>query len=209
MSDNPLAISRPGFGDAPVGSVLAFAGGLATPQPATSSPPDESPPDQKHATAHLEAWGWMLCDGRSLCVGQYPELFDILGYLYGGSYLTFNIPDYRGAFLRGTDLGAGKDPDVGERTGASGGTDKYDNVGSRQRSAVQDHEHIVPVQATAAQGAPVQGLLTGSQQTQQTGGVYKDPAVDPPIVSPNESRPANIAVNYIIKFTYGLAPFEG
>lgn len=210
MSEFPLAIYLPGFGDAPVGSVMAFAGGLGTPQPASSSPPDEAPPDPDHATSNLEAWGWMLCDGRSLNVGGYPELFAVIGYLYGGTYPNFSLPDYRGSFLRGTDLNAKVDPDTSLRTSASGGSDKYDNVGSRQPGALQDHEHIVSVQSTAAQGAPVEGLLKGSPQTEQTGSIYQDPSAKPAIlVSPNETRPANIAVNYIIKFTYGLAPFLG
>jgi microcystin-dependent protein len=47
-----------------------------------------------HETVQIEAWGWMLCDGRLLEVEQYPELFAALGYLYGGSDNSFKIPDY-------------------------------------------------------------------------------------------------------------------
>ena len=40
----------------------------------------------------LEAWGWMLCDGRPLDTHLYPELFATLGYLYGGSGASLSLP---------------------------------------------------------------------------------------------------------------------
>ncbi len=70
----------------PVGAVIAFAGSLGEPEKATISP--------------IEAWGWMLCDGRKLRCSEYPELYATLGYHYGGSGDTFNIPDYRGCSLQ-------------------------------------------------------------------------------------------------------------
>lgn len=39
--------------------------------------------------------GWLYCDGRSLSVRVYPELFKILGYNYGGSKGEFRLPDLR------------------------------------------------------------------------------------------------------------------
>ena len=36
---------------------------------------------------------WLLCDGRSLRVDEYPDLFDLIGYAYGGRGETFKIPD--------------------------------------------------------------------------------------------------------------------
>ena len=44
----------------------------------------------------------LLCDGAELSREAYPELFAVINTIYGegdGS-TTFNIPDYRGAFLR-------------------------------------------------------------------------------------------------------------
>jgi microcystin-dependent protein len=47
---------------------------------------------------------WFPCDGRSLHVDDYPELFNAIGYTYGGSdeNKLFTIPDCRGYFLRGS-----------------------------------------------------------------------------------------------------------
>ena len=44
----------------------------------------------------------LLCDGSEISRETYSELFNVIGTIYGegdGS-TTFNIPDYRGAFLR-------------------------------------------------------------------------------------------------------------
>ena len=46
--------------------------------------------------------GFIECDGRSLSTTQYFLLFDIIGYTYGGSGSTFQIPDYRNRRLCGT-----------------------------------------------------------------------------------------------------------
>ena len=46
----------------------------------------------------------LLCDGSEISRETYSELFNVIGTIYGegdGS-TTFNIPDYRGAFLRCT-----------------------------------------------------------------------------------------------------------
>jgi len=88
---------RSGFGDLPVGAVVAFAGDL-------------SPADGSNGIPHnpIEAWGWMVCDGRSLKAYDYPALYAVLGHRYGGEGDQFCIPDYRNATLPGTDAAATK-----------------------------------------------------------------------------------------------------
>ncbi len=198
-----------GLSNVPVGSVITFAGDVGKP---VSEPKDEavqSPiKDEKHVTDPLEAWGWMVCDGRTLSVSLYPELFAALGYLYGGSNDTFNIPDYRGEFLRGVAVTSEQDPDIEDRTAAANGDPK--GVGSTQDWAVQIHEHTysnaTPSTATSpatAAGTSANEILTGGEKTK----VGKGPtsSLSPPgdvKVSKYETRPKNIYVNMIIKFTY-------
>lgn len=97
------------FGEPPVGCVSAFAGALG--------PPNTTDADvrQDYVTNPIEAWGWMACDGRALSSYEYPELFAVLGYTYGGSGDHFCIPDYRGSFLRGNDTGTQNAPNLGTR----------------------------------------------------------------------------------------------
>jgi len=195
-----------GFGDTPVGTVVAFAGALGTPVPNTASPPSPAL-SGPNVTAPIEAWGWMFCDGRTLSTGQYPELFAVLGYLYGPSAGgdTFCIPDYRGYFLRCIDAGAKVDPDSAARTAAPGGT--ATGVGSEQTFALQTHEHTYfDAQKAAAPGDPGEmSCVPPGQSTTTQGGPVSSPSPAAPVqVSQNETRPSNIYVNYIIKFTSGL-----
>lgn len=46
---------------------------------------------------------WFLCNGQEISRVTYSELFDIIGTRFGGGdgTTTFNLPDYRGKFLRG------------------------------------------------------------------------------------------------------------
>ncbi|HYW16010.1 MAG TPA: phage tail protein [Allosphingosinicella sp.] len=193
-----------GFGDIPVGAMMAFAGRLGPAVPPSSPPgapfdPGASPP----MTYPLESWGWTVCDGRSLDRNDYPELFAALGNLYGGSDPQFKLPDYRGYFLRGLDPGGGADPDRDKRTAAvpgSGGN--AEGVGSTQGCAFQQHEHQylgASVAGAAAQGE--QSSATTSKENYTTGGGAYPSDVK---TSPTETRPVNVYVNYIIKFTAGL-----
>ena len=87
---SPFPAAVPSAGAVPPGTIVAFAGDIEAP---VSSPPDPNgqPPivDSQHAIPVIEAWGWMVCDGRSLDVSSYPNLFAVLGYRYGGSDTTF------------------------------------------------------------------------------------------------------------------------
>lgn len=191
MANRPfdqLAAARPGFGDAPVGMVSAYAGPVGAEQGAGAAP--------------IEAFGWMLCDGRALEVNRYPELFAVLHYLYGGHGETFNIPDYRGAFLRGVDQGSGHDPDAMDRIPAIGGS--HAGVGSTQQGALQDHAHLYEGPGSGG-GFEPGGAGAMPRRDVITGGPVPEGSADPVGISRSETRPANIAVNYIIKFSSRLA----
>lgn len=56
----------------PVGSIVAFAGDVTQNM--------------------IEPSGWTVCDGRALNVAQYPVLFAVIGYRFGGSDGQFHIP---------------------------------------------------------------------------------------------------------------------
>jgi microcystin-dependent protein len=54
-----------------------------------------TPGAYKYSIRNSDHFGWLLCDGRSLSVNDYPDLFELIGYNFGGSGNTFNIPDSR------------------------------------------------------------------------------------------------------------------
>ncbi len=45
--------------------------------------------------------GWLLCDGASYSITDYPELYSVISIRYGGSDTHFNVPDLRNLFVKG------------------------------------------------------------------------------------------------------------
>jgi len=55
------------------------------------------------ARTSLPSANWLWCDGASYDTSQYATLFSIIGYTYGGSGGTFNVPNFLGKSAVGTD----------------------------------------------------------------------------------------------------------
>ncbi len=60
---------------------------------------------------------FMLCDGAELNTVEYKELFDVIGYTYGGEGDVFKLPDYRGRVLVGQDKDDTDFDTIGEKGG--------------------------------------------------------------------------------------------
>jgi len=136
--------------------------------------------------------GWLECDGSAISRTSYAALFTAIGTVHGvgdGS-TTFNLPDYRGQFLRGWDNGAGTDPDAASRTDAGDGSTTGDNVGTKQADELESHSHTLNKYKNATAAADRNtcdsgGAAAGTATTNTTGG--------------NETRPTNVNVMYCIK----------
>lgn len=44
-------------------------------------------------------YGWIICDGAQLSAHEYPELYEAIGNVYGGTTENFNIPSLSAAGL--------------------------------------------------------------------------------------------------------------
>ena len=143
--------------------------------------------------------GYLLCDGSAVSRTTYADLFTAIGTTWGvgdGS-TTFNVPDLRGAFLRGTGS-------RGTNNMANGNDFAGPALGSFENDQIQGHYHsgASPRSAnytTASIGGgynAVAGLVnstvnnTGSPTTDGTNGTPR---------TGDETRPFNAGVNYIIK----------
>jgi microcystin-dependent protein len=134
--------------------------------------------------------GWLLCDGRAVArVGTYAGLFSAVSIAYGvgDGVATFNIPDLRGYFLRGLDT--------------TGTVDTTPNraLGSVQQDAFASHIHAAAhVHGDYSMGS---GIDQSTAMTDLNGGttVPTTSVVTAPTGGP-ETRPRNVAVNYIIKY---------
>lgn len=143
--------------------------------------------------------GYLLCDGSSVSQSSFATLYAVTGVAFGDGTTgtgaagtgNFNIPDFRGLFMRGMDHGKGNDPDAGSRTTSAVGSSTGDNVGSYQADAFDSHVHNgVPRTAGAnfAHGSAHQAAsyYGGVQDTYATGG--------------SETRPKNTYIDYIIRY---------
>ncbi len=149
----------------------------------------------------LAAQGWLLCDGTALQVSAQKTLFNAIGTAFGGDgTTTFNLPDLRGQFLRGVDMGAGVDPDVSSRTAQATNGNSGANVGSRQRECLQNHQHNWGYNfayiTESGDNLPVQ-LANDSGNYNADGklGTLPTTNVDG---GGNETRPTNVYVYYLI-----------
>lgn len=146
--------------------------------------------------------GWELCDGRMLdrTVPRYAALFDVIGTIHGGSATTqFQLPDYRGRFLRGVDQGAGRDPDAGARgaPGSANSGNQGDLVGSVQGDALGAHAHAIQgwhLEASGGRGFDGAGFETNSNRSHPWSHDYGTHGA-----GGNETRPKNANVLWIIK----------
>lgn len=133
--------------------------------------------------------GFLLCNGATYLITQYPALFAAIGYNYGStSEADFKVPNYAGEFLRFFDFGTGVDPDGASRTDRGDFTGG-NVVGARQLGQIESHAH--PISSGSffqADGPwPVQANTNlGPHGTTTVGGV--------------ETRPVNINLMTVIKF---------
>ncbi len=157
--------------------------------------------------------GWVVCDGTAYQKSQYPSLALAIGTDYGGSggaRGSFNVPDLRGRFLRGTSYNSNMDPDASTRVAMSPGGDEGNSVGSLQFSATAlpnvpfsflsagEHTHTVD---NVPQGSNAYALAGSHYAIANSGGVTSDSAGVHSHVLGNwddESRPVNLYVNFLI-----------
>jgi hypothetical protein len=154
----------------PAGSVIVFAGG------------------------YRELPGYFFCDGAAVSRTAYSGLFSAIGTTYGGGNgsSTFNIPDFRGMFLRGASGNAA-------------------TLGTKQGDAIRNitgHQWLrwgclVPIEEVGGAGGALNGDGWVDKQTQwHRGSACTHLSFDAARVVPtaNENRPVNYAVHYYIKY---------
>ena len=164
----------------PTGTITAFGG---------SSAPD----------------GWYLCDGSAVNRVTESRLFEVIGTNFGegdGS-TTFNLPDFRGMFLRGVDGNAGKDIDASSRVALATGGNTGNTVGSYQSDAIRNitGHHTVSANGKGASGSYYWGTTVDAFDSSSANGHYGYIYFDASrvVATGSDNRPKNVYVNYIIK----------
>ena len=184
----------------PVGTVIAYLG-----EPAS-----------------LEGSGWLLCDGSPLPIKDYKELFAVLQWNYGygndqEGRKHFSLPDLRGMFLRGVDMGRKVDKDAELRTSpVNQEIIVGDYVGTIEQDAIQKHKHTDSGHNHATNATAAVGQVDSDNSGQKaappnppTATIFNGYAnLGDPVDSgtgggqvrlSTETRPINFSVYYIIK----------
>jgi hypothetical protein len=146
--------------------------------------------------------GWLLCNGSAVDRSAYPNLFTAISTRFGSgnNSTTFNVPDFRGRFLRGKDGGTGRDPDRASRTAMNAGGAVGDAVGSIQGDDFRSHAHnYQDIYFSESGGSVVVPDKRGSGDSDKDNGGFEITRTSA-ATGGHETRPLNANVNYIIKF---------
>lgn len=127
--------------------------------------------------------GYLVEDGAAVGRVAYATLFAAIGTIYGAGdgATTFNLPDSRGEFWRGLDLGAGRD---------AGRV-----LGSKQIDELKSHVHSVTHLKQAWTDTPWDG--TSQTASVQDLGFFTE---NVGAAGGNETRPRNLAKIPLIKY---------
>ena len=177
------------YADNPIGSIVPYSG---------AQPPS----------------GWLICDGRSLSKNSYFDLFKIIGYNFGGSNSTFNLPDLRNKAVMGAGttgaLGASQLAQLPNITG------KVDNKNGT--FGVMGFSSGTGSFSGALKGSEAKGAVyTGQQNTSackvvsldaSNSGASTDINGNNVYTNNGETRPANVRLNFIIKAKHTPVPAD-
>ncbi len=136
--------------------------------------------------------GSIAANGVSYPTNMLPALFTAIGYSHGGSGKQFNVPDYRGRFLRGVDGNAGNDPDKDSRVAMNTGGNAGNFVGSVQADMFASHTHSY----RGGHDTPWDGSVGNMYGLSTYMGTYENGFIG--AKGGSETRPKNAYVNFCI-----------
>ena len=141
--------------------------------------------------------GWLSCDGSAVSRATYADLFAAIGTTWGSGNgnSTFNIPDLRGAFLRGTGSHGSRNMVNGNAfSGQAVGGFENDQLhrfrselrrGSQNTNGTGTQASLGYNNPSGGTAMPVGTLISDGYGTPRSG---------------DETRPFNASVKYCIKF---------
>lgn len=164
------------YADSPIGSIIPY-GGSQVPS------------------------GWLLCDGRSLSKNDYFDLWKVIGYNFGGSGSTFNVPDMREV----APVGVGQND-----TDTIVEHDVY-TLGQFKDDQLQKHGHSFQQEGgNPPSGVPVNSkIIFGGSQTSaayNTNAIRSTSVIDARTGTTTHGK--QLGVNYIIKAKHTPIPAD-
>jgi microcystin-dependent protein len=161
------------YADSPIGSIIPYGG---------SQPPA----------------GWLICDGRYLSKNDYFDLFKVIGYNFGGSDSTFNVPDLREATTKGVGL-SGKSDNHYDADGVALGEFINDRFQGHEHDAYKNRTNAV---FATAGGTGMDNLILSATKAVVTDGINGTPRIGA------TTEVKAVGVNYIIKVKQVAVPID-
>ena len=149
--------------------------------------------------------GFLIADGRSLKKAEYTELFDVIGYTYGGSGENFNLPNFAdGKFMRS----------IGGNAAGLGVVqqDAIDVNSLQLRSIVTDslgNRNVYGTTGNDYRAVQYTYSNTGTDIAYKSVAGKEDKPIFATSKPANENRPYNMAVVIIIKAKNVNTPIAG
>lgn len=167
----------------PIGTILPFVGDLV---------------GDANLQAQLEGKGWLYCDGRSLAIEEYEELYAVISGGWGcRGNKEFTLPDLRGYFLRAVSGTSTVDPDREKRVQINAGGNIGNKVGTSQGYATCFSDGSYSTVITNGDTCECR-YDSGCQEDDHVGKNAKERVVSLE-GGDAETRPRNKAVYYFIK----------
>ncbi len=145
-----------------------------------------------------ELEGFLLCNGQAVSRTTYAALYAKIGtnFGYGDDSTTFNVPDYRGCFLRGLGGNSAADMYTKQQSGVpniTGRTGSMTNLAApaNQPNSALHNEFISTLDQTMT-NVINQSQFAVTIDARRSSSVYQEGL--------QEARPVNFAINYFIKF---------
>ena len=146
--------------------------------------------------------GWLACNGAAVSRTNYATLFAAIGTTWGAGdgSVTFNVPDLRGMFLRGTGTNA-----TGSSSGAVGqavgsyAADTYLNHNHTASQPAHSHSYNGVSGSSSYNGGSGGSITVPNAVGQTTGTAQPAITVDTSTTGGTETKPKNYGVLYIIK----------
>jgi len=143
--------------------------------------------------------GWLYCNGAVVSQTAYPDLFAVISTTYntgGEGAGNFRLPNFVGIFPRGAEMGGTSTQQISGITYTGGANN------TKQADQFQGHRHDVTNSAGVFLNTGPANIASSNQISAFGAGAILDPTSDTVNGTPRtgaETRPANIAIAYIIK----------
>ena len=143
---------------------------------------------------------FMICDGSALDVTEYPELFDVIGYSYGGEGDTFNLPDLRGRAIVGQNPADNDFNKIGKTDGEKEHKLTVEEMPSHTHNLYGSYTTTINISggASYAKNGWIPNLLG---ETWQTGGAILHTGGE----AAHNNMPPYSVCNFIIKVCKGVS----